>query len=49
MKYPYLVNLFIITNTALYSCPVTGSFDFGNLVIKSHNITFYNPLSVLTN
>ena len=48
IKYPHFINLFIMTNTALCSCPVTGSFDFGNLIIKSHNMTSYNLFSVLT-
>jgi len=48
MKYFYFINLFIIINIALCSCFITGFFDFSNLIIKSHNMTFYNPLSVLT-
>ena len=48
MKYPYFVNLFIIINIVLCSCFITKSFDFNNLIIKSHNMTFYSPFSVLT-
>ena len=49
MKYPYLVNLFIIINILSYSCPVIESFNFGNFTIKSHNITSYGLLANLTN
>ena len=49
MKYPYLVNLFTIINIILYSYPITWSFDFRNLTIKSYTITFYNLLANLTN
>jgi len=38
----------MITNITLCSYPVTGSFDFSNLTIKSHNMTFYGLFSVLT-
>src|SRR6266702_8475763 len=48
IKYPYLVALSTMTNILLYSCPVTGSFDFNNLTIKSYKITSYGLLSVLT-
>ena len=48
MKYFYLVNLSTIINILLYSCPVIGSFNFGNFTIKSHNITFYGLLANLT-
>ena len=37
-----------MTNILLYSCPVTGSFDFNNLTIKSYKTTSYGLLSVLT-
>jgi len=48
IKYPHLVNLSIMTNTVLCFCSVIGFFDFNSLVIKSHNMTFHSPLSVLT-
>ena len=48
MKYPYLVNLFIIINILSYSCPVIGSFNFSNFTIKSHDMTFYSLLTNLT-
>ena len=48
MKYPYLVNLSIITNMLSYSYSVIGSFDFGNFTIKSYNITSYGLLANLT-
>src|SRR6266702_3138206 len=48
MKYPHLVNLSIITRIVLYTCPVTGSFDFNNFIIKSYNITSYGLLGVST-
>ena len=48
MKYPYLVNLFIIINMLSYSCPVIGSFDFSNFTMKSHDMTFYGLLANLT-
>jgi len=48
MKYPHFVNLSMITNIALCSCPVTGSFDFSNLIIKFHDMTSHSLLSVLT-
>jgi len=47
MKYPHFINLSIITNIMLYNYPVTGSFDFGNLIIKFYDMTFYGLLSVL--
>ena len=48
IKYFYLVNLSIIINILLYSCPVIGSFNFGNFTIKSHNMTSYGLLANLT-
>ena len=48
IKYPYLVNLFIITNIMLYFWPVIGSFNFSNFTIKSYNITFYGLSANLT-
>src|SRR6266702_2491828 len=48
IKYPHLVNLSTITNILLYSCPVTGSFDFGNLIIKSYDMTSHSPFGILT-
>src|SRR6266567_3543128 len=48
IKYPYLINLSIMTRIILYTCPVTRSFDFSNFIIKSHNITFYSLFSVFT-
>src|SRR6266702_5019324 len=48
IKYPHLVALSTITNILLYSCPITGSFDFSNLTMKSHEITSHGPLGVLT-
>ena len=32
----------------LYSYPIIGSFDFGSLIIKSYNITFYSRVTDLT-
>ena len=32
----------------LYSYPIIGSFDFGNLIIKSYNMTFYSRVVNLT-
>ena len=49
MKYPYLVNLFIIINMLLYFYLVIGSFDFSNFTIKSHDMTSYSLLANLTN
>src|SRR6266568_918427 len=49
IKYPYLVNLSIITNIILYTCPITRSFNFNNFIIKSYNITSYNLFSISTN
>ena len=49
MKYPYLVNLSIITNILLYFCPVIGSFNFSNFTIKSYDMTSYSLLINLTN
>ena len=49
IKYPYLVNLSTIINILLYSCPIIGSFNFSNFIIKSHNITSYGLLTSLTN
>ncbi len=46
MKYPYLVNLSIMTSIVLYTCSITRSFDFSNFTIKSYNITSYSLLSV---
>ena len=48
IKYPYLVNLSIMTNTISYIYPITRSVDFSSLIIKSYIITFYGLLSVLT-
>ena len=48
IKYPYLVNLSIITSIILYTCPITRSTNFSNLTIKSYNMTFYSLLSILT-
>ena len=48
MKYPYLMNLSIIINMLLYSCPVIGSFNFSNFTIKSYNMTSYGLLTNLT-
>src|SRR6266581_434239 len=48
IKYPYLVALSTMTNILLYSCPMTGSFNFGSFIIKSYKITSYGLLSVLT-
>src|SRR6266567_6892706 len=49
IKYPYLVNLSIMTNIILYTCPVTRSFNFSNFIIKSYNMTPYGLLNVFTN
>ena len=49
MKYPYLVNLFIIINIILYSYLIIGSFNFNILTIKSYTITFYSLFTNLTN
>src|SRR6266568_8726801 len=46
IKYLYLVNLSIITRIMLYIYPITRSFNFSNLIIKSYNITSYSLLSV---
>ena len=48
IKYPYLVNLSIITSIALYTYPMTRSINFSNLIIKSHDTTSYSLPSVLT-
>ena len=32
----------------LYSYPIIGSFNFGNLTIKSYNMTFYGRVINLT-
>ena len=48
MKYPHLVNLSIIINMLSYSYPIIGSFNFGNLTIKSYNITSYSHVINLT-
>ena len=48
IKYPYLVNLFIIINMLLYSYLVIESFNFGNLTIESYTIIFYNYITNLT-
>ena len=48
MKYPYLVNLSIITRIVLYTYLITRSLDFGNFIIKSYNITFYSLFGVST-
>src|SRR6266700_3094609 len=48
IKYPYLVNLSIMTRIILYTYPVTKSFNFNNFIIKFYNITSYNLLSVFT-
>ena len=39
IKYPYLVNLFVIINILLCFCPIINFFNLGNLIIKSYNIT----------
>ena len=48
IKYPYLVNLSIITSIMLYTYPITRSFNFSNFIIKSYNITSYSLLSIFT-
>src|SRR6266704_4038919 len=48
IKYPHLVALSTMTNILLYSCPVTGSFDFNSFIIKSHEMTSYGLLGVST-
>src|SRR6266700_2722209 len=48
MKYPYLVNLSIMTRIASYICPITKSFDFSNFIMKSYDITFYGLSGVST-
>ena len=47
-KYPYLINLFIITNIISYFCPIIRSFNFSNLTIKSYNITSYGYIANFT-
>ena len=47
IKYPYLINLSIITNILLYSYPVIGSFNFSSLIIKSYNMTSYSYIANL--
>ena len=42
IKYPYLINLFIIINILLYSCPIIGSFNFSSLIIIIRFI--YSPM-----
>ena len=49
IKYPYLVNLFIMTRITLYTYPITRSFNFSSFIIKSYNITSYSLFSVSTN
>ena len=44
-KYPYLINLFIIINIILCSCPVIGSFNFNNLTIGSYIIGLYSQIT----
>ena len=48
IKYPYLVNLSIITKIVSCSWPVIGSFNFGNFTIKSHNIISYGLFANFT-
>jgi hypothetical protein len=48
IKYPYLVNLFITISILSYSYPITRSFNFSNLTIKSYNITSYGYIANLT-
>jgi hypothetical protein len=48
IKYPYLMNLFITTSILLYFYPITRSFNFSNLTIKSYNITSYSYIINLT-
>ena len=48
IKYPHLVNLFIIINIILYSELAIESFNFSNFTIKSYNITFYSLSANLT-
>src|SRR6266702_3251455 len=48
IKYPHLVALSTMTNILLYSYPMTGSFDFNSFTIKSHEMTSYVLLNVLT-
>ena len=47
IKYPYLVNLSTIINRVLYSYLVIKYLNFSSLIIKCHNITFYNLLTNL--
>ena len=48
IKYPYLINLSIIINMLLYSCPIIGSFNFSSLIIKPYNMTSYGYITNLT-
>src|SRR6266576_6966976 len=48
IKYPYLVNLFIITSIVLYIYPITRFFNFSSFIIKSYNITSYSLLNIST-
>jgi hypothetical protein len=48
IKYPHLVNLSTITSILSCSYPITRSFDFNSLTIKSHDITFYGYVANLT-
>src|SRR6266567_8570388 len=46
IKYPYLVNLSIMTRIVLCIYLVIGFFDFSNFIMKSYNITSYGLSSV---
>ena len=48
IKYPYLVNLFIIINIMLCFQPVIESFNFNNFTTKFYNITSYSLVTNLT-
>jgi len=47
IKYPHFISLSTITKIVLCSCLVIGSFNFGNFIIKSYNITSHGFSSTL--
>ncbi len=48
IKYPYFVNLSIMTSIMLYIYPIIKYFNFSNFIIKSYNITSYSLFSIST-
>ncbi len=48
IKYPHSIALSTMTNILSYFCLVTGSFDFNNLTIKSHDIISHNLFGIST-